>query len=91
MTNSYSSLAISDPDALCFGHSPKPVHCGFGITIGGGQVYPELNFTLPTMTIEQATWADVRKHYQEIADMVIRAGSACIFPGWWWSSSYCLR
>ncbi|MBK7260115.1 MAG: hypothetical protein IPI01_20390 [Ignavibacteriae bacterium] len=81
MTNSYSSLAISDPDALCFGHSPKPVHCGFGITIGGGQVYPELNFTLPTMTIEQATWADVRKHYQEIADMVIRAGKRLHLPG----------
>ncbi|CAG0954816.1 partial methanol---5-hydroxybenzimidazolylcobamide Co-methyltransferase, partial [Anaerolineae bacterium] len=81
MATPYASLAISDPDALCFGQSPRPVQCGFGITIGGGQVYPELNFTLPTMTIEEATWSDVRKHYQEIADMVVRAGKRLHLPG----------
>ena len=81
MTTSYASLAISDPDALCFGHAPRPVQCGFGITIGGGHVYPELNFTLPTMTIEEATWSDVRKHYQDIADMVVRSGKRLHLPG----------
>jgi methanol---5-hydroxybenzimidazolylcobamide Co-methyltransferase len=81
MTIAYSSLTINDPDALCFGHSPKPVTTGFGLTIGGGQVYPELNFTLPTMTIEPATWPEVCKHYQEIADMVVRAAKRLHLPG----------
>jgi methanol---5-hydroxybenzimidazolylcobamide Co-methyltransferase len=81
MTTTYSSLAINDPDALCFGHAPKPVTTGFGLTIGGGHVYPELNFTLPTMTIEAGTWPEVRKHYQEIADMVVRAAKRLHLPG----------
>ncbi len=81
MTTTYASLAINDPDALCFGHAPRPVKAGFGLTIGGGQVYPELNFTLPTMTIETATWPEVRKHYQEIADMVVRAAKRLRLPG----------
>ena len=81
MTRSYTALAIGNPDDLCFGHSPTPVACGFGLTIGGGEVYPELNFTLPTMTIESATWTEVRAHYQEIADMVVRAGKRLKLPG----------
>ena len=62
MRTQYSSLAISDPNLLLFGIAPKPVSCGFGLQIGGGAVYPELNFTLPTMTIESSTWTDVVKH-----------------------------
>lgn len=81
MTRSYTTLAIGNPDDLCFGHSPKPVACGFGLTIGGGQVYPELNFTLPMMTIESSSWSEVRGHYQEIADMVVRAGKRLKLPG----------
>lgn len=81
MHPSYTSLAINDPDALTFGHAPRPVSCGFGLTIGGGMVYPELNFTLPTMSIEQATWPEVKGHYEEIAAMVVRAAKRLHLPG----------
>ena len=45
----YQSLAISDPQELTFGLAPKPVTTLSGMVIGGGTVYPELNFTLPPM------------------------------------------
>ena len=43
----FKSLAISDPAELIFGLAPKPVTTRSGMVIGGGTVYPELNFTLP--------------------------------------------
>ena len=53
----YKSLAISDPQELTFGLAPKPVTTLSGMVIGGGTVYPELNFTLPTMSIDAGNGA----------------------------------
>ncbi|HSW46045.1 MAG TPA: methyltransferase MtaB domain-containing protein, partial [Phycisphaerae bacterium] len=44
-------------------------------------VYPELNFTLPPLTIEEATWAQVRGHYERIAEMIVRRSTALHVPG----------
>ena len=81
MPKRFLTLAISDPDGLRFGLAPKPVSCGLGLQIGGGAVYPELNFTLPTMTIESSTWSDVVKHYREIGEMIVRAAKRLRLPG----------
>lgn len=62
----YSKLAISNPSDLVFGRSPYPVKTRSGMVIGGGQVYPELNFTLPPMEINEANWPEIRRQYQEI-------------------------
>jgi methanol--5-hydroxybenzimidazolylcobamide Co-methyltransferase len=62
----YSSLAIADPLDLRFGVSPKPLKTRRGMLIGGGQVYPELNFTLPPMAVEAATMPEVLAQYREI-------------------------
>ena len=43
----YSTLAISDPDDLRFGVASQPLTTRSGLVIGGGAVYPEINFTLP--------------------------------------------
>jgi methanol--5-hydroxybenzimidazolylcobamide Co-methyltransferase len=51
-----------------FGIAPKPVTTRRGLVIGGGQVYTELNFTLPTMTIDNSTLPKVYQHYREIAE-----------------------
>lgn len=64
----YKSLVISNPADLMFGKAPKPVKTRRGLEIGGGQVYSELNFTLPTMSIEQSTLPKVNQHYREIAE-----------------------
>ena len=47
----FTSLAYKNSNDLVFGHASTPVCCGFDLTIGAGQVYPEVNFTLPPMTI----------------------------------------
>lgn len=81
MTAAYSSLAIPRPEDLIFGHAPKPVTTRLGIVIGGGQVYPELNFTLPTMELSEDTWTQVRGHYERIAQGALRRAAALGAPG----------
>lgn len=77
----YHSLAFSDPAHLLFGMAPHPVECGFGLRIGAGLVFPEVNFTLPPLTIEAATWLEVVGHYEEIARAVVRRAVALRAPG----------
>ena len=62
----YTSLAIDNAESLVFGSAPKPLTTRSGMVIGGGQVYPELNFTLPSMNITADTMPRVLEHYKEI-------------------------
>ncbi|MDL5053148.1 methyltransferase MtaB domain-containing protein [Oscillatoria laete-virens NRMC-F 0139] len=64
--NAYQDMVIKDVDQFLYGNSPLPVKTRSGLVIGGGTVYPELNFTLPAMNIEEATWQEVRNHYQQM-------------------------
>ena len=69
---------LAQSDDLVFGRCPRPLPVG-GLVIGGGTVYPELNFTLPTMAINKATMPEVRDEYRQMADEALRAG--CRPPG----------
>lgn len=60
----FSTLAIRHPDDFLCGQAPQPVTLRNGLTIGGGLVFPELNFTLPDMTISADTMPDVRHQYE---------------------------
>lgn len=62
----YNELIIKDPVDLIFGSAPNPVITGRGLEIGGGIVYPELNFTLPTIKIDPSNIGPVIDHYKEI-------------------------
>ncbi len=64
----YKKLVIDNPQDLMFGIAPNPVKTRRGLEIGGGQVYSELNFTLPTMKINNDTIKEVQRHYREIAE-----------------------
>ncbi len=64
----YTTLAIDTAKGLRFGFAPKPVTTAHGLIIGGGIVYPELNFTLPTITIDKSTMPEIREHYRSIVD-----------------------
>lgn len=77
----YSTLTISNPDRLIYGVSPHPLTCGLGLTIGAGQVFPEVNFTLPAMSIEPATWSEVVAHYDEMARQILRRAVSLRVPG----------
>ncbi len=68
------TLAISNPEDLTFGFSRHPVTSPRGLVIGKGKVYPELNFTLPPMSINPDTRQEVRDHYRGIVtDALMRA------------------
>jgi methanol---5-hydroxybenzimidazolylcobamide Co-methyltransferase len=70
----FSSLAVSSLDDFVYGTSPKPVTLANGLTIGGGTVYPELNFTLPSMETSAATMPEVYAQYtQMISEACTRA------------------
>ena len=76
----YRELAIADEKNLVFGTAPKPLDCGFDLRIGGGLVFPEVNFTLPAIEVNASTWSDVLGHYREIATGVVRRAVALQVP-----------
>ena len=81
MRRTFTTLAIDDERNITFGKAPVPVTCGYGLEIGGGKVYPEINFTLPPILIEEETWSEVRGHYEEMAEMIVRAPRRLHLPG----------
>ena len=77
----YQSLAIADPVELTFGLAPKPVTTHSGMVIGGGTVYPELNFTLPPISIDAGTMPEVRRNYEQIIEGALRRAAELEVPG----------
>ncbi len=70
----YHSLAIHSLDSFIYGTSPLPVQLKNGLVIGGGTVYPELNFTLPNMIVNADSMVEVHAQYtQMIQDACKRA------------------
>ncbi len=64
-----------------FRKAPRTVRCGFGLELGKGEIYPELNFTLPTMALDESSWKAVMGHYEEIGSIVQRAAKRLKLPG----------
>ncbi len=79
--NTYRELAIKDIDAFVFGQAPHPLTTRSGMVIGGGTVYPELNFTLPPMHIEADTLPEVRAQYTEMIEGVCARAVELSAPG----------
>ncbi|MGE5609432.1 MAG: methyltransferase MtaB domain-containing protein [Bacillota bacterium] len=77
----FDRLAIDRPEQLIFGHAPRPLTTRRGMTIGGGIVYPELNFTLPTMSVEAATMPQIREHYRQIITGAVSRAAELDAPG----------
>lgn len=77
----FRQLAIPKPAGLIFGVAPKPLVTRRGLAIGGGCVYPELNFTLPPMFVDKTTMPEVRGHYQEIISGALQRAVELEAPG----------
>jgi methanol---5-hydroxybenzimidazolylcobamide Co-methyltransferase len=74
-------LAIKSVNEFMYGKAPKPVKAGRGLVLGGGEVYPEINFTLPPMDISAGTWNEVREHYHTIIREVTERAIELEVPG----------
>lgn len=78
----FKSLAIPTADELRFGVAPHPLTTRRGMTIGGGTaVYPELNFTLPPMLVNEQTMAEVRRQYEQIITGALARAAELEPPG----------
>lgn len=77
----FRSLVIEDPGDLCFGKAPKPLKTRRGMRIGGGVVYPELNFTLPAMTIEASSMPAISQQYRQIITSALARAVELEAPG----------
>lgn len=77
----FTTLSIPSLEDFVYGVCPRPVRCANGLVVGGGLVYPELNFTLPAMEISSTTWAEVLAQYtQMITEACARAVDLAV-PG----------
>jgi methanol--5-hydroxybenzimidazolylcobamide Co-methyltransferase len=79
--NRFDKLAIDDPADLRFGVAPKPLTTRSGMNLGGGIVYPELNFTLPPMFVDESTMPEVREQYQGIIKNALTRAAELEAPG----------
>lgn len=66
MSKNFTFTAYKNLNDFVYGQAIFPVTCKNGMVIGGGDIYPELNFTLPPMLITQETLPEVVRQYREI-------------------------
>lgn len=62
----FDEVCYKNINEFVYGYAKKPVTFKNGMVIGGGNVYPELNVTLPPMTINEASMKKVISHYKEM-------------------------
>lgn len=74
-------LAVRSLDDFIFGRALHPVNCGHGIVCGDGVVIPEINFTLPSMNVDENTWPEVRAQYGQMIENVCRRAVDLEVPG----------
>jgi methanol--5-hydroxybenzimidazolylcobamide Co-methyltransferase len=77
----FNKLAIDTPEGLMFGTALYPVTTRRGLVIGGGSVIPELNFTLPPMSINTQTLHSIGEHYKNIVTEAIEHARQMHAPG----------
>jgi len=77
----YRELAVGDEADFIFGTSPRPVTTRAGLVFGGGRVFPELNFTLPPIELSDASFPEVRRHYQQIVSGALERAAELAAPG----------
>jgi methanol--5-hydroxybenzimidazolylcobamide Co-methyltransferase len=79
LKNKFRTLEYGNVNEFIYGSAKYPVICKNGLTIGGGSIYPELNFTLPPMTIKKDTMPEVINQYKGILeDALKRAKELCV-------------
>ena len=81
MSVQFTKLAYDSIDDFVYGSCPKPVTCKNGMVIGGGEIYPEINFTLPAMPATAETFPEAKRIYKEIITGVLDKAHQLHAPG----------
>lgn len=77
----FNQLAYANANELIFGTALYPVKTKKGVEIGGGTVYPELNFTLPSIEIVDANFDKIKAIYGSIITDAADRALALESPG----------
>jgi methanol--5-hydroxybenzimidazolylcobamide Co-methyltransferase len=77
----FTQTAYENLSDFIYGKALYPVSLKNGMSIGGGTVYPEVNFTLPPMLIEKDTMAEVIRNYKEIITGICERAKELYVPG----------
>lgn len=70
----YKKLAIPNAKELIFGKALYPVTTRRGLVIGDGMVYPELNFTLPPIAVDETNLENISGQYRGIVTDALERG-----------------
>lgn len=81
MSKQFTKLAYASVDDFLYGACPNPVTTKNGLVIGGGEIYPEVNFTLPPMNIRQDTMPEITGIYRDIIRGVLKKAHELHAPG----------
>jgi len=81
MSKIFTKLAYESLDDFIYGSCPNPVTCKNGLVIGGGEIYPEVNFTLPTMNATLDTLPEAIGIYRSMIDGVLKKAHELHAPG----------
>ncbi len=77
----FKSTAYQDLNDFIYANAKYPVALKNGMVIGGGTLYPEVNFTLPTMNIAESTMPEVIRNYKEIITGICERAKDLHSPG----------
>jgi len=77
----FKSLAYESVDDFIYGSCPNPVTCKNGLVIGGGEIYPEVNFTLPPMNATKETLPEAINIYRDMIEGVLKKARELHAPG----------
>ena len=77
----FNETVYKDLNALIYGKAEYPVTLTNGMVIGGGMVFPEINFTLPAMPIDKDSMPRVLEQYREIITGICERAVALEAPG----------
>lgn len=75
MERKFTKLAYNSIDDFVYGVCPKPITTKSGLIVGGGDIYPEINFTLPTMAVNADTVKKAGAIYKEMINGVLKRAS----------------
>ena len=81
MRKQFTSAAYTNLSDFIYGKAIYPVALKNGMVIGGGIMYPEINFTLPMMTVSKETMPEVIKNYKDIITGICERARDLHVPG----------
>jgi len=77
----FDKIAYTNLNDFVYGKAPNPVTLKNGMVIGGGTVYPEVNFTLPNMLLRKETWPDAVREYKDMITGICERAKYLDVPG----------